>query len=244
MLLHGLGMSHAAWAPVIDTLAAQRRVLAFDVAGFGLSPRLPDGAAPTLDALAAQLAHELAALGIHTPVDVAGNSMGGGMALALAEMGMARSVAALSPAGLWPDEGPWHTEPFLKGLHFALGRARPATEWLLGFAAARSALLSVPISVRGHRIPAAVARRQVRELVQAQGFMPTLKAIGPLRDPQSISVPVSVAFGRLDLLLTRRARRRDRLPPHARWSRPAGWGHVPMWDDPGGVAKWILDATA
>jgi len=228
----------------MEALAAERRVLAFDVAGFGLSPCLPGGAAPTLEALAQQLVQELAAMGINEAVDVAGNSMGGGMALAMAEQGRARSVAALSPAGLWTEEGPWHTELFLKGMFFGLGRARPATEWLLGFGPARSALLGVPISVRGHRIPAAVARRQVRELVQAQGFMPTLKAISPLPAPESITVPVSVAFGRLDLLLTRRARRRDRLPAHARWSRPTGWGHVPMWDDPAGVAQWILDATA
>lgn len=243
VLLHGLGMSHAAWTPVIDTLAASRRVLAFDVAGFGLSPRLPDDTQPTLPALARQLQSELAALGIHEPVDVAGNSMGGGIALAMAQQGMARSVAAISPAGLWPDDGPWHTRPFLKGMFLALGRARPTTEWLLGFAPARSAMLGIPMSIRGHRIPAAMARRQVRELAQAPGFMPTLNAIGPLEHLASITAPVSVAFGRLDLLLTQRAQRQDRLPAHARWHRPIGWGHVPMWDDPDGVARWILDAT-
>lgn len=244
ILLHGLGMSHAAWTPVIDTLASARRVLAFDVAGFGLSPRLPDGAAPTLQALAAQLRLELAARGIHDPVDIVGNSMGGGVALAMAEQGMARSVAAISPAGLWPDDGPWHTRPVLKGILLALSRARPATEWLLGFGPARSVMLGIPMSIRGHRIPATMARRQARELTQAPGFMSTLKAVGPLEHLASITVPISVAFGRLDFLLTRRAQRQDRLPQHTRWSRPLGWGHVPMWDDPTGVAQWILDATA
>jgi pimeloyl-ACP methyl ester carboxylesterase len=244
VLLHGLGMTHGAWAPVVAQLACERRVLAFDVAGFGLSPPLPGATAPTLGALAAQLVKELAALGIAEPVDVAGNSMGGGIALALAEAGHARTVAAISPAGLWPDTGPAHTTPFLKGLYLTLRYARPAAEWLMGFAPSRAALLGVPISVRSHRVPAATARRQIRDLTQARGFTATLDAIGPLTAPQTISVPVSVAFGRLDLLLTKRARRRDRLPPHARWSRPAGWGHVPMWDDPAGVARWILDATA
>lgn len=244
VLLHGLGMSHAAWTPVMDRLARNRHVFAFDVAGFGLSPTLPDNRPPTLGALAAQLVHELAALGIDEPVDVAGNSLGGGIALALAEAGQARSVAALSPAGLWPDHGPWHTTPFLKGLFYTLRHARPTAEWMLGFAPARAALLGVPISLRGHRIPVAMARRQVRELTQARGFMATLNAIEPLAAPQTIDVPVAIAFGRLDLLLTRRAQRRDRLPSHVRWSRPLGWGHVPMWDDPRGVADWILDATA
>lgn len=244
VLLHGLGMSHGAWAPVLTQLAGERRVLAFDVAGFGLSPSLPAPTRPTLGALAAQLVKELSTLGIDEPVDVAGNSMGGGIALALAESGRARSVAAISPAGLWPHKGPAHTTPFLKGLYVTLRHTRPAAEWLVGFAPSRAALLGVPISLRGYRVPAATARRHIRELTQARGFMMTLDAIGPLNAPQTISVPVSVAFGRLDLLLTKQARRRDRLPAHARWSRPAGWGHVPMWDDPVGVAQWILDATA
>lgn len=244
VLLHGLGMTHAAWSPVMDRLSAERRVLAFDVAGFGRSPALPDGQTPDLTTLAGALAEQLDALGLSEPVDVAGNSMGGGIALALALAGRARSVAALSPAGLWPDHGPAHTVPFLRLLRASLQHARPATEWLLGFAPARAALLSIPVSPRGDRVPAAVARQQVRDLAAARGFKPTLDAIGPLPDLTALQLPLHVAFGRGDWLLTAAAQRRDRLPPQTVWSRPRGWGHVPMWDDPEGVARFILGATA
>lgn len=244
VLLHGLGMTHAAWTPVMDRLSAERRVLAFDVAGFGLSPTLPPGMTPDLPTLAQALAHELEALGLREPVDVAGNSMGGGIALALALQGRARSVAALSPAGLWPEHGPAHTVPFLRLLRATLQHARPAAEWLLGFAPARAALLSIPLSPRGDRIPARVARQQVRDLAAASGFKPTLDAIGPLPDLTGLQLPIHVAFGRRDWLLTAAAQRRDRLPPQTVWSRPRGWGHVPMWDDPEGVAGLILAASA
>jgi pimeloyl-ACP methyl ester carboxylesterase len=33
ILLHGIGMSHAAWSAVIPRLRPMRRVIAFDIAG-------------------------------------------------------------------------------------------------------------------------------------------------------------------------------------------------------------------
>ena len=51
VLLHGIGMSHAAWAAVTPYLSSTRRVIAFDTAGFGLTPPLPDGVLPTVSNL-------------------------------------------------------------------------------------------------------------------------------------------------------------------------------------------------
>jgi len=48
VLLHGIGMSHAAWNPVVPYLCLTRRVIAFDTAGFGLTPPLPATALPTI----------------------------------------------------------------------------------------------------------------------------------------------------------------------------------------------------
>jgi pimeloyl-ACP methyl ester carboxylesterase len=58
-----------------------------------------------------------------------------------------------------------------------------------------------------------------------------------------ITVPVTVAFGDRDWILTKAARHRDRLPAHTRWISYARWGHVPMWVDPLGVARLILEGT-
>ena len=41
VLLHGIGMSHKAWNPIVPILSQSRRVIAFDVAGFGDSPKFP-----------------------------------------------------------------------------------------------------------------------------------------------------------------------------------------------------------
>src|SRR5262245_52276572 len=97
ILLHGIGMSRAAWSAVTPYLRSTRRVIAFDIAGFGATPPLPRGTHPTLANLVTALMQSLAQLGIDTPVDIAGNSLGGSLALEAARRGVARSAVAIAP---------------------------------------------------------------------------------------------------------------------------------------------------
>ena len=48
ILLHGIGMSHGAWNALVPYLSLMRRVIAFDIAGFGRTPPLPRGTLPTI----------------------------------------------------------------------------------------------------------------------------------------------------------------------------------------------------
>ena len=85
LLIHGSGPGVSAWANwrlTIPLLAAQRRVIAPDMVGFGYSQR-PAGIAYTMDTWVAQAVGLLDALGIDQ-ADLIGNSFGGGLALALA----------------------------------------------------------------------------------------------------------------------------------------------------------------
>src|SRR5207302_6794489 len=101
VLGHGIGCSWQSWTPVLDRLASKRRVIAFDLPGFGATPPLPDGdGAPTAMRFAELLPTEVAALGIDD-YDYAGFSMGGWIGLELAKTGAARSVVAINPTGLW-----------------------------------------------------------------------------------------------------------------------------------------------
>ena len=100
VLLHGLGSSRHAWDPVIPALAEQFEVLAVDLPGFGDSEPLPPPVEPTPAALAAAVAGLLDDLGITAP-HIAGNSLGGWVALELARIRPPASVTLLSPAGLW-----------------------------------------------------------------------------------------------------------------------------------------------
>ena len=116
ILLHGIGMSHAAWNAVTPYLRATRRVIAFDIAGFGLTPPLPAGTLPTIANLVEALERSLHEMGLDLPIDVAGNSLGGCMALEAARRGIARSVVAISPIGLWRAHPAPHVKYVFRGM--------------------------------------------------------------------------------------------------------------------------------
>ena len=85
LLIHGSGPGVSAWANwrlTIPALAAQRRVIAPDMVGFGFSER-PAGIRYGLDTWVAQAIGLLDALKIEQ-ADLIGNSFGGALALALA----------------------------------------------------------------------------------------------------------------------------------------------------------------
>lgn len=73
VLLHGVGMQSAAWAPQIEQLSQTHRVIALDLPGHGGSGLLPDGT--ELPGYVAWLHAVLTALDLG-PVSLAGHSMG------------------------------------------------------------------------------------------------------------------------------------------------------------------------
>src|SRR3954468_20008599 len=94
VLIHGVGSQWQVWEPVLETVAREREVIAVDLPGFGDSPTLPIGTVPTVDALADAVAAFLDGLGIEKPV-IAGNSLGGWIALELAARGRAKAVVGV-----------------------------------------------------------------------------------------------------------------------------------------------------
>jgi pimeloyl-ACP methyl ester carboxylesterase len=101
VLLHGWGDSADTWRPLLAEIAASgRRAIAVDLPGFGRASRLAPGAIlPQLDDFAAALVLEW---GGGEPVVVAGNSLGGAVALRLAEQPELplAGVVPVAPAGL------------------------------------------------------------------------------------------------------------------------------------------------
>lgn len=245
VLLHGVGMSNHVWLPVMDLLASQRRAIAFDMAGFGATPPLTADAKSSAENLAAELIKVLRQMEIEGPVDVVGNSLGGRVALEVARQGGARSVVAISPPGLWPG----FLAPPSMLLAFGLARFVPsafsrATQRLLEHEVIRAHLMAIPVAADGRKMTAAEAIRCAEDFAFAPGFWKTARDFRKLRDGKGIEVPCVVAYGKRDLLLPPFARQRSRVPPQTRWIEPEGWGHVPMWDDPEGVARLILEGTA
>src|SRR5262249_13071075 len=98
VLIHEMGGSLESWDGVAPMLAAKRRVLRYDTRGAGLSEKVRGTLA--IDTMVADLGALLDALGITTPVAVAGVAVGGAIALAAAARIPNRISAAVvgSPA--------------------------------------------------------------------------------------------------------------------------------------------------
>jgi pimeloyl-ACP methyl ester carboxylesterase len=243
VLLHGIGMSHTAWTPVTPYLTATRRIIAFDIAGFGSTPPLPGCTPPTAANLVDALDRTIRELGLEIPVDIAGNSLGGCMALEAARRGIARTVVAISPIGLWRRRPPRHVKYVFGGLRFAVTTFPGVVRAAVRVPFLRELALAVPLSVGNGRMPACDAVRAVDDLAAAPGFEATFENTRAPFSGSDIAIPVTVAFGDRDWILTKSARHRDQLPAHTRWINAARWGHVPMWIDAAGVARLILEGT-
>jgi pimeloyl-ACP methyl ester carboxylesterase len=244
VLLHGQGFSRRSWDPIVEKLAAHHDVINVDLPGHGDSPRQPKGAGNAPHDLAVAVAELLDQLGIAT-AHVAGNSIGGWVALELARLGRARTVTALAPAGLWRRRAPRHIR---LGMRQARLNARIVRRVAPNAPRSRAgrALATVQVAGNPFRMPYEPVHESVHDMAEAPGFRETLRALEKTRfeDGAAITVPVTVAFGTRDrVLLPGVARRRGELPDQTRWVRLRGCGHVAWLDDPDAVVDLLLRAA-
>ena len=105
VLLHGWSDSADTWRRLLATLGARgRRAIALDMPGFGVAAALADETPilPQLDAFAAAAIERESALADGRPVVVAGNSLGGAVAMRVAERDELPigGIVPIAPAGL------------------------------------------------------------------------------------------------------------------------------------------------
>jgi pimeloyl-ACP methyl ester carboxylesterase len=244
LLLHGIGHHRQAWDPVVDILAAERDVIAVDLPGFGVSPALPDGLAYDLPTTAAVFGAFCEELELDRP-HVAGNSLGGLLALELGREKLVRTVTALSPAGFWSEAERRYAFGVLMTMRQISRRLPlPLVERLASTAAGRTALTSTIYARPSRRSPEAVVAETLA-LARATGFDQTLRAGTTVRFTDDLpGMPVTVGWGTRDWLLVRRqGLRAKQIIPAARLVRLPGCGHCPMNDDPALVARVILDGS-
>lgn len=238
-------MSWPIWQPVLGRVERHHTVFAPTLAGHRGGPPL-DPRADCMTAMADALEQQLDDLG-WGQAHVAGNSLGGWLALELAARGRARSVVAFSPAGAWTSKAE------LRRLSRQLGMTRRAadsrlTRSLLKNPRTRRLVLRLAME-HGDRVPLAVAR----------GFLEDNRACtatDPLRSwahRQEVSrslatngVPIRIAWPAHDRLIpwARYGAPSLHISPGAEVCRLHGVGHVPMYDDPALVAQTILSQTA
>ncbi|WP_328389264.1 alpha/beta fold hydrolase [Nocardia sp. NBC_00416] len=241
VLVHGVGSRWQVWEPIIDALAEHFDVIAVDLPGFGESAPLPR---TTVDTLTDALADFLADEGIDRP-HLAGNSMGGGIALNLGARGLARSVTAFSPIFFWDTPGRIWCQQSL-GQSKRLGRILgPTMPKVLGTALGRTLFLGLVFG-KPWAVGSGIALDTAHGAVDSLGFSPALDSFtdAGLHDPGALAeLPVTIAWGNRDILLTyaTQSRRARKVLPRARHITLEGSGHTPFYDDPDACARVLLD---
>lgn len=246
LLIHGFCGTWHIWRPVLAALASRHRVIAVTLPGHDGGPVYAGEGDATVAGLADQLIAMMAARGIRQ-AHVAGNSLGGWLALELARRGFARSVTALSPAGGWRRQ-----EDLLAiAKQFRMAwLAMPAivvVAALLAWIPAVRRALGRQTMEHAERVPF------LEFLVSLLSFRRTTIFHGLLRSferdggfvPMKAAVPVRVAWCAADRVIPFEAFGRGMVGDIAgaeATTVPLA-GHVPMYDEPAAVAAQILAAT-
>jgi pimeloyl-ACP methyl ester carboxylesterase len=241
VLVHGVTHRRQAWYPVLDQLAEQREVILVDLPGHGQSPPLVTEGRPVEEVLRAQFKQFLADQELDRP-HVAGNSLGGLVALVAGAEGDARSVTALSPAGFWrnPREFAYTRQIFLQACMLS-ERLGHRTELLARTKAGRKIMYGA-LCARPARVSPDQALGDVRGFLYARpALRMLLGAAHPFDREIPLEVPVTVAWAARDLVLPPwQAEIAKQVLPHAEHIMMRGVGHVPMTDDPAFTAKILL----
>src|SRR5215468_5004299 len=244
VLLHGVAHRRQAWGAVLDRLTPHRDVIIADLPGHGESPPLERGK-PAVEAMLGAVTALFDDLGLERP-HVAGNSLGGRLALEAAVAGRAGSATALSPAGFWrSDRDARYARAVFRVMEALGGILQPMATTLSRSTAGRALVYSVVVS-RPSRMSAEQARGDMAAFLAARTTMDLVLAqMTQFSGSVPADIPVTIAWGTRDRLLPpRQVLVAKAALPQARFLPLRGCGHVPMTDDPALVADVLLQGSS
>jgi pimeloyl-ACP methyl ester carboxylesterase len=246
--LHGFTDTWRTWEPALPALERHHDVLAPTLPGHAGGPPLP----PELDDATMPDAVERAMdeAGIAT-AHIAGNSLGGFVALQLAARGRAESVVALAPAGGWARGDESWRQTLARFL--ALGeQSRAAAPYAGAIAATAEGRRSATELIVAHHehLTAELVAHLIQGAAGCRGLVPMVEhalRAGYRLEAERIACPVRIVWGTEDRLLpwpSAAARFRHDWLPAADWVELDGVGHCPQLDVPLETAQLIVGFTA
>jgi pimeloyl-ACP methyl ester carboxylesterase len=243
--LHGFMDTARTWELALPALEREHEVLAPALIGHYGGPRvegeldaevLADGVERAMDDAGFETAH------------IAGNSLGGYLALKLAERGRARSVVAFAPAGGWTDDS-WRSTLALQArIHEQTKLAAPRADAILSTPEGRRRATAY-ITVNYEHIPVDLLTHQLLGVAACDAVQPAIESAhrnGWPLDVERVTCPLRIVWGSEDRLLpwpTAAERYRAALP-NADWVVLDGVGHCPQLDVPVEAAQLILGFTS
>ena len=248
MCLHGFTDTWRTWELVLPALERRHDVLAPTLPGHAGGPPLDGAVSEELFVAAVERAMDQA--GFDT-AHIAGNSLGGYLALQLAARGRARSVVALAPAGGWAvgDDDATATLDFFTSMHDLVRAAAPHADAIASTPAGRRQAMA-HIATHAEDLPAELVADLIRGAAGCTGALPMIDhalRAGWSLDAERVVCPVRIVWGTEDRILrwpeSAARYRRDWLP-QADWVELEGAGHCPQLDVPLETAQLILGFTA
>lgn len=235
VLVHGLGSAGNIWKTLIADLTAHFSVIAVDLPGHGVA-EIHEGEAVDPQSLARAIVKTVSAEHNFSEMHVAGNSLGGWIAL---EMGAVapekvKSVTALAPAGLW------HQVPTSK-LPPSFFDARILAKISQHFM--KLAYNLPPLKAIGYKkithlwreLSFESCRDSVLAMANSKGYMPLWRGLRGRKFESHVppEVKVSIIFGDYDLTLPEEvAQEKSVAPRHSHWVVVENCAHVIMWNYP------------
>jgi len=248
--LHGFLDTWRVWELVLPALERRHDVLAVTLAGHAGGPAITGEISEA--GLVDEVERAMDAAGFAV-ANIAGNSLGGYLALQLAARGRARTVVAFAPAGGWArgDDSVKDLLRFQRELQTEQQRVAPHAAAILSTAEGRrraTRLIAenfehIPVELLAHQLlggaKCAAAAAMIDHGLRAED--------GWSLQAEKITCPVRIVWGTADRLLpwpSAAARYRREWLPQADWIELDGVGHCPQLDVPIVAAELILGFTS
>lgn len=242
LLLHGFTDTCRTWELVLPALERRFDVLALTLAGHAGGPAFPESGASD-EAIVDAVEAVLDQVGWDAPA-IAGNSLGGFVALKLAERGRARSVVAFAPAGGWVPDDPAIAEVlgYFRTMAPMVRDAAPRADLIAATPEGRAAA-SITYASNADHISADLLAHLIRGAAacDSEPLVQYAEREGWQLDPERITCPVRLVWGTDDkiLVLPAAAARFRAEIPQAKWVEIEGGGHCPQLDHPVETAELI-----
>ena len=245
VLLHGAGHRRQAFDAVAALLTPHRDLVLADLPGHGESPPLVTAGRPVLEVLLEAVLDFCDSLGLDRP-HLAGNSLGGRLALDGAAAGRAASATALSPAGFFRGRGDvLYARSIFRVMQAAGTRLEPVAPALLQTTAGRGVTFGAVVRHPSQLTPDQAAEDLAAFVAAGDALRELLAGLDEFSSQIPAEIPVTVAWGEHDRLLPRRQARVARAKlPTAQFVLLPGCGHVPMTDNPRLVAEVLLRGSS
>ncbi len=246
--LHGFTDTWRTWELVLPALEREHDVLAPTLAGHAGGPAI--AGEPHGGTIADAVERAMDDAGFAT-AHVVGNSLGGYVALQLAERGRAQTVVALAPAGGWEadSDSSRETVEYFRRMQGLLKQAAPYADQIVATPEGRRQATQYTTTNYEH-IPAELLAHQLVGAASCDGLEPLIELgqrEGFQLDAERIECPVRVVWGTADRVLpwpSFATRYRNEWLPRADWVELEGIGHLPQLDVPLETVQMILGFIA